>query len=93
MALGFFIDETYSLDDNQARQPLVQYVRAIMQHSIGCNIIDVTNQLFFAYQRLAPELRMFVLPPTKSTKAADFICLLKEKQEIWHKMMTTPAGP
>ena len=45
----------------------------------------------FAYQGIAPELRVFVSPPTESTKAADFICALEEKQEVWYEMMTTPA--
>ena len=61
-----------------------------MRHGIGCNIIDVANQLFFAYQGIAPELRVFVSLPTESTKAADFIRALKEKQEVWYEMMTTP---
>ena len=64
-----------------------------MRHGIGCNIVDVANQLSFAYRGLAPELRVFVSPPTESTKAADFIRALEEKQEVWHEMMTTPAGP
>lgn len=64
-----------------------------MRHGIRCNIINVANYLSFAYQSLAPELQVFVLPPTESTKAADLICILKEKQEIWHEMITTSAGP
>ena len=43
MALGLLTDKTYSLDDAQAWQPPAQYVRAIMQHDIGCNIVDVAN--------------------------------------------------
>ena len=93
VALGLLTDETYTLNDARARRPPAQYVRAIMRHGIGCNIVDVANQLFFAYQGLAPELRVFVTPPTGSTKAADFICALEEKQEVWHEIMTTPAGP
>lgn len=53
-----------------------------MRHGIGCNIIDVANQLSFAYRGIAPELRVFVSPPTESTKAADFIRTLEEKQEV-----------
>ena len=93
VALGLLTDETYSLNDAWARQPPAQYVRAIMRHGIGCNIIDVANQLSFAYRGLAPELRVFISPLTESTKVADFICALEEKQEVWHEMMTTPAGP
>lgn len=59
-----------------------------MRHGIGCNIVDIANQLSFAYHGIAPELRIFVLPPTETTKAADFIRILEEKQEVWHEMMT-----
>lgn len=79
MAFGLLINETYFLNDAQTQRLLVQYVRAIMQYGIGCNIIDIANQLSFAYLGLVPELRVFVSPPTKSTKAADFICAFEEK--------------
>ncbi len=93
MALGLLIDETYSVDDAHARRPPAQYVRAIMRHGIGCNIVDIANQLSFAYWGLASELQVFVSPPTESTKAADFIRTFEEKQEVWHEMMTTPSKP
>ena len=93
VAFGLLTNEIYPLNDARARQPPAQYVRAIMQHGIGCNIVDVANQLFFAPWGLAPELQLFVSPPTELTKAADFIRALEEKQEIWHKMMTTLASP
>lgn len=62
-----------------------------MRHGIGCNIVNVANQLSFAYCGIALELRIFVLPPTKSTKAVDFIRALQKKQEVWHEMMTVPT--
>ena len=92
VALGLLTDKTYSFDDAWAQRPSAQYVRAIMRPGIEWNIVNVANQLSFAYWGLAPELQVFVSPPTESTKAADFICTLKEKQEVWHKIMTTP-GP
>lgn len=82
VALGLLIDKTYFLNDAQACQPSAQYVRAIMQYGIGCNIIDIANQLFFAYQGLTPELRVFISPLNKLRKAADFIRTFEEKQEI-----------
>lgn len=56
VVLGFFTNETYILDNAQARRPLAQYVHAIMQYDIKCNIVDVANQLSFTYQDLAPKL-------------------------------------
>ena len=82
VALDLLIDETYTLDDVRTRRSPTQYVRAIMRHGIGCNIVNVANQLSFAYRCLVSELRVFISPPTESTKAADFICALEEKQEV-----------
>lgn len=93
VALGLLTNKTYSASDVCARQPPAQYVCAIMWHGISRNIVNFANQLFFAYKSLAPELRLFVTPLTESTKASDFIYILEEKQEVWHKMMTTPATP
>lgn len=59
-----------------------------MRYGIGYNIIDVANQLSFAYRGIAPELRVFVLLPIKSTRAADFICALEKKQEVWYEIVT-----
>lgn len=90
VTLGLLTDEIYSLDDARTRRSPAQYVRAIMRHGIGCNIVDVSNQLSFAYRGIAPELRVFVSPPTEVTKASNFICALEEKQEVWYKMMIMP---
>ena len=93
IAFGLFTDETYFLDNAWAWRPPAQYVCAIIWHGIGCNIVDVANQLFFAYQVIAPEVCVFVSPPTDLTKAADFILTLEKKQEVWYEMTTTPATP
>lgn len=82
MALGLLTDETYSLEDAQACRPLAQYVKAIMRHGIGCNIVDIGNQLSFAYCGIALKLRVFVLPPTESTRAADFIRALEKNKKF-----------
>lgn len=73
------MDKSYLLNDTRACCPSAQYMRAIMRYGIGSNIVDVTNQLSFAYRGITPELRVFVLPPTESTKVTDFIRALEEK--------------
>ncbi len=73
VALSLLTDETYSVNDACARCPPAQYVCTIMRYGIECNIVNVANQLFFAYRGLAPELRVFVSPPTELTKVADSI--------------------
>ncbi len=49
VALGLFTNETYSLDGTRTQQPSAQYVCTILQYEIECNIIDIANQLSFAY--------------------------------------------
>ena len=93
VALGLLTNETYSLDNARAQRSLAQYVCAIMWHSIGCNIVNVANQLFFTYKGLAPEFPVFVSPPTESMKASYFIRTLEKKQEVWHEMLTIPVAP
>ena len=87
IAFGVLTSESYSLDDAWRCRPPAQYVRAIIQHGIGCNIVDIANQLSFAYRGVAPELRIFLPPPYHTTKASDFICLMKEKQEAWFDIL------
>ena len=82
MALGLFTHEIYSINNVRARQPLAQYVCAIMRHGTGCKIVNVVNQLSFAYQGIILELQVLVSPPTYLTNAANFIYMLEEKQEV-----------
>ncbi len=84
---GFLTSESYSLHNARQRRPPPQYVRAIIRHGIDCKIVDAANQLSFAYQKLAPELRLFISPPTNTTKVSDFIQALEEKQEAWYDML------
>ena len=93
VAFGLLTNETYLLDNAQARRPPAQYLCAIMQYGIRCNIVDIANQLSFAYRGIAPELRVFVSPPIELKKAVDFIRALEEKQKVWHEMMTALLGP
>lgn len=62
VTLNPLIDKSYSFKDARACRPLVQYVRAIICRGIGCNIVDIANQLSFTYRGIAPELRVYVLP-------------------------------
>ena len=93
VTLGFLTNKTYSLNDVRARRPSAQYIRTIMRYGIGCKIVNVANQHFFAYRGVISELKVFISSPTKSTKAANFIRTFEEKQKIWHKIMTTPVTP
>ncbi len=49
VTLGYLINESYFLHEALQSGHLAQYVRAIIRHGIGCNIVDTANQLLFAY--------------------------------------------
>lgn len=58
-----------------------------MRYKIGCNIVDVFNQLVFACFNIALEPKIFELPSTKATKAFNFIYAFEKKQEVWHEIL------
>lgn len=49
VAFDLFNKETYFFDNAQIEQSPTQYVYAIMRYNIGYNIVNIPNQLFFAY--------------------------------------------
>ncbi len=87
IASEFLTSESYPLYDAQQCRLPAQYVQAIIRHRIDCNIVDAANQLSFAYRGLAPELRLFISPPTNTTKVSDFIQALEEKQQAWYDIL------
>lgn len=49
ITLSLLTNKTYSFNNVQARQLLAQYIHAIIQYGIGCSIVNIANQFFFAY--------------------------------------------
>lgn len=43
MALDLLTTKSYFLNNTHRRRPPTQYVRAIIQYGIGCNIVDIAN--------------------------------------------------
>lgn len=82
MVLGLLTDKTYSLNNAWARQLPAQYIYVIIHYRIGYNIVDIANQLFFTYQRIAFKIRVLVILSTKAIKVLDFICALEKKQKV-----------
>lgn len=81
------MDENDSLNNVRSCHPPAQYIQASMYHSIDCNIVDIANQLSFAYHDIALEFKVFISLHTKVTKTFDFIRVFVEKQDVWHKMI------
>lgn len=90
IALSLFTDNIYLVNDAYIWQSPAQSVRTIMRHGIGCNIVKIANQLSFTYRDIAPKLRVYISPSIETTKTSDFIYALKNKQNVWCEIMTSP---
>lgn len=86
VALHHLTSEKYSLHDARTRREPAAYVQAILRHAKSANIDSVENQLTFAYQGIAAELRAFVDPPTSTSTIASFIQILEMKKDTWFEM-------
>lgn len=73
MALHNLTTEKYSIHDVRTRREPAAYVQAILRHVKSANIDSVKNQLTFAYQGIAAELRAFVDPPSSTTTISSFV--------------------
>lgn len=82
IALGLLTDMIFSLKDACYCQTPLQYVYTMIRYIMRCNIVDITNQLLFAYRGLVSEFRIFVTLFIDITKATVFIQVIQEKQEV-----------
>lgn len=53
-----------------------------MYYNIRWNIVNIATKLCLFYYDIVPELKVFILLPTKTTKPSDFICTFEKKQEV-----------
>ena len=73
----------YTMADAQSHCEPAAYVQSILQHARSANIDSVENQLTFAYQNIATELRAFIDPPTSTITVSHFIQTLEMKKDTW----------
>ena len=97
VALHNLTTEKYSVHDARTRREPAAYVQTILRHAKSANIDNAENQLTFAYQGIAAELRAFVDPPTSTTTVASFIQTLELKKDTWfemnHRQALNPVRP
>ena len=92
VALSHLTTEKYTLADARARREPADYVQAIVRHAKSANIEPILNQLTFAHQGIAAELRVFVDPPSPSTTIAGFIQALELKKDAWFELNSKQQG-
>ena len=88
VALSHLTSEKYTLADARARREPADYVQAIIRHAKSANIDAVVNQLTFAHQGIAAELRVFIDPPSPTTTVASFILSLEMRKDAWFELNT-----
>lgn len=87
--LGFLISKTYFLNNTCRCHLFTQYIGAIIRYGIGYNIVNISNQLSFAYQDLAYNTRIFIFTSTTMTKASNFIKSIEEKQKTGNNILVS----
>lgn len=80
VALTKLTSEKYTSKDARNRRKPASYVQTIVRHAKATNINKTLNQLTFAHKGIAPELKVFVNPPNKSTSISSFIKTLELKK-------------
>ena len=88
VALSKLTAEKYTIKNAKNRREPSAYVQAIIRHARAANIDGVLNQLTFAHEGLAPELRVFVDPPSETTSVSNFIKSLDLKKSAWFELHT-----
>lgn len=83
--------EKYTIRDARNQREPAEYVQAIVRHAKGADIESIYNQLVFAHEGIAAELRVFLEPPTRMTTVADFITALELKKKAWFNLHSSFA--
>ena len=86
VALAHLTAEKYTLADARNKREPSGYVQTVIRHAKSANINNVENQLTFAYQGIAADLRAFVDPPSATMSMSSFIQILKLKKNTWFEM-------
>lgn len=73
VALAKLTSEKHTIRHNRNRRKPSEYVQAIIRQAKGAGIVCTYNQLVFAHEGIAKELRVFIDPPTRTILVADFI--------------------
>ena len=90
VALNHLTAEKYSVADARNKREPAGYVQSVIRHAKAANIDNVENQLTFAHQGIAAELRAFVDAPSETTTVASFIQVLELKKDTWFEMSARP---
>ena len=92
VALSHLTSEKYTMADARAKREPADYVQAIMRHAKAADIDSLLNQLTFAHQGIAAELRVFIDPPSSSTTVASFIQSLEMRKDAWFELNSRHVG-
>ena len=88
VALTKLTAEKYTVKDARNRREPSAYIQTIIRHARAANIEGVLNQLTFAHEGIAAELRVFIDPPSQTTSVSQFIRTLDLKKTAWYELHT-----
>ena len=90
-ALSSLTTTKYTTYHARIRYEPSAYVQTMLRHAQNADMLSVGTQLMWAWQGIAPELRVFIDAPMNTTTVTSFIESLQRKQEAWFEMYRTSA--
>lgn len=79
-------NKKYILQDARNRREPEVYVHTIVRIAQAANYNNVQNQLTYAHQGLALELRAHIAAPTPDTSISSIVEAIQEKKDIWFEI-------
>ena len=93
VALQQLTTTKYTINDVRNRNEPAEYVQSMLRHAKAAGFDTTHNQLSWAYQNLAPALRLNIDPPNEYTFIEKFVRILELKKEAWFDMYSRQYQP
>ncbi len=84
--LNYLTTERYTFDDVRANRDIFSFVFQIMRHVKTINIVDLHEQLTWAYNAIASKLARDIDFSDENTTTMTFLKNLKIKKNTWHRI-------
>lgn len=83
-AMEMLLTDQYTVDDVRNQRSPSEYVQTIVRHGRDAGL-STSNQLMWAWNRLAPELQLHIKRPTPKISVLSFIEQLNEQKGAWFR--------
>ena len=82
--------DSFSIDDVRQRKSPSDFVQAVARHARDAGLNEMSMQVLWAYNKLAPTLQRDLAMPDKNTTLISFIQQLESKKNAWYAYFSQP---